>query len=332
MQAIVASTLALATPDSRLPIPGSQMFFRNLTLFRFSPAAAKSLKDLDAALADHALRACGPLDLATRGFVSPFGPDSELLSHTIGKATLVSLGSEEKLLPAAVVNAELGKRLRKEAERRGRPVGGRQRRAIKAEVLDVLLPQAFVRPSRLNAYVDSKNGWLVLDTASRKAAENALTALREALGSFPAQPLAAAETPRALMTQWLAHGKLPPGLALGDECELRDPAGGAVIRCRKQELESAEVRAHLKQGKQVFQLGLQFEDRASFVLGEDLVIRKLRFLDVVQDSLDADGRDSAEAELDARFALMTLELERLFEGLEQWFGLERPDESSKKAA
>jgi hypothetical protein len=29
---------------------------------------------------------------------------------------------------------------------------------------------------------------------------------------------------------------------------------------------------------------------------------------------------------------MTLELERLFEGLEQWFGLERPDESNKKAA
>ena len=67
------------------------MFFRNLTLFRFSPTVAKSLKDLDAALADHALRACGPLDLATRGFVSPFGPDSEVLSHTIGKATLVSL-------------------------------------------------------------------------------------------------------------------------------------------------------------------------------------------------------------------------------------------------
>src|SRR6185437_9409957 len=60
------------------------MFFRNLTLFRFSPSAAKSLKDLDAALAARALRACGPLELATRGFVSPFGPDSEVPSHTVG--------------------------------------------------------------------------------------------------------------------------------------------------------------------------------------------------------------------------------------------------------
>jgi recombination associated protein RdgC len=301
------------------------MFFRNLSLFRFSTAVARSLQTLDAALAGHALRACGPLEVATHGFVSPFGPESEILSRTIDKATLVTLGSEDKLLPAAVVNAELGKRVRKEAARRGRPLGGRQRRAIKAEVMDALLPQAFVRPSRLNAYVDTKNGWLVLDTASRKAAETALTALREALGSFPAQPLAAAETPRALLTEWLGSGKLPAGLALDDECELRDPAGGAVIRCRKQELESAEVRAHLKQGKQVYQLGLQFEDRMSFVLGEDLVIRKLRFLDVVQDSLDAEGRDSAEAELDASFALMTLELEQLLTGMETWFGLQRPD-------
>ncbi len=308
------------------------MFFRNLTLFRFSPAVAGMLKDFDAALAEHALRPCGPLETVTRGFVSPFGPDSEALAHTVGKATLFTLGAEEKLLPAAVVNAELAKRLRKEAGRRGRPVGGRQRRALRAEVLDSLLPQAFIRPSRLNAYLDTKNGWLVLDTASRKAAEAVLAALREALGSFPAQPLTAAETPRALMTDWLAHGKLPGGLALGDECELRDPAGGAVIRCRRQELESAEVRAHLKRGKQVFQLGLQFEDRASFLLGDDLVIRKLRFLDVVQDVLDADGRDSAEAELDARFALMTLELERLLLEFEKWFGLERPDEASKKAA
>lgn len=301
------------------------MFFRNLTLFRFAAAIQSRLDDLDTALASRTLRACGPLEAASRGFVSPFGPESEVLTHTVGTATLLTLGTEEKLLPAAVVNAELGKRVRAEAERRGRPLGGRQRQALKAAVLDTLLPRAFVRPSRLNAYLERKNGWVVLDTASRKAAENALTALREALGSFPAQPLAAAETPRALMTQWLAHGKLPTGLELTDECELRDPAGGAVIRCRKQELESAEVRGHLKEGKQVFQLGLQFEERMSFVLGEDLVVRKLRFLDVVQDALDADGKDSAEAELDARFALTALELERLFAGMEAWFGLERPD-------
>lgn len=301
------------------------MFFRNLTLFRFSPEAAESLDDLESALADHSLRPCGPLETVTRGFVSPFGPESAVLTHRIGHATLFTLGAEEKLLPAAVVNAELGARLRKTAEKRGRPVSGRERKRLKAEVLDALLPRAFVRPARVNAYLDVKNGWLVLDTASRKAAETVLTALRQALGSFPALPLSSSETPRALLTGWLAQGKLPKGLELADECELRDPTGGAVVRCRRQRLDSPEVREHLKRGKQVWQLGLAFEDRLALVLGEDLTVRKLRFLDAVSDTLEHCGEDPA-AELDARFALMTGELERLLGQLQKWFGLERPGE------
>lgn len=304
------------------------MFFRNLTLFRFSAAFAKSLDDLYLALSQHRLRAPGPLEVATTGFVSPYGPDSDALLRIDESFQWFTLGREEKMLPAAVVNAELGKRLHAEAERRGRPVGGRQRRAIKAEVLDALLPQAFVRSSRVNAYLDVDRGWLVIDSPSGKSAETVLTMLRQALGSFPAIPLAPTKPVRVLMTDWLAYGRLPDGLWLGDECQLRDPASRATILCRQQEIERREVREHLKQDKQVFHLGLQFGDRASFVLGEDLVIRKLRFLDDVQDSLDADldadDVDSPNAELDARFALMARELRPLLDGMEQWFGLERP--------
>jgi recombination associated protein RdgC len=124
----------------------------------------------------------------------------------------------------------------------------------------------------------------------------------------------------------LIHGKLPESLVWGDECELRDPVeAGAIVRCRRQDLESDEVREHLKSGKQVFQLGLVLDERIAFVLGEDLTIRKLRFLDVVLDELGEESSESAHTELDARFALMTLELKRLLEKLDEWFGLPRPD-------
>jgi recombination associated protein RdgC len=305
------------------------MFFRNLTLFRFSPAVAKDLKRLDEALADHRLRPCGPLEMGTRGFVPPVGRgDEAALTHEVNKCTLLTVGSEEKLLPAAVVNDELQRKVQKIAEEEGRKVGGRERKRIKEDLLTELLPRAFVRSSRMSSYVDRKNGWLVLDTASRKSAENALTQMREALGSFPAVPLAPEEGPRVLMTDWLATGKLPGGLVLGDECELRDPATatGAIARCRRQDLDAEEVKEHLRNGKQVFQLGLVFDDRISFVLGEDLVIRKLKFLDVVMDEL-GDSQQDAAAEMDARFALLTLELERLLAKMEEWFGLPRPTES-----
>ncbi|MBN8885401.1 MAG: recombination-associated protein RdgC [Rudaea sp.] len=301
------------------------MWFRNLTLFRFSPAVAKSLKSLEDDLVEKKLRPCGPIELATRGFVSPFGRNEEALVHRTGEFALVTLGGEDKLLPSSVINDELAARLQKIAEKTGRKPGGKERKRLKEEVLTDLLPRAFIRLSKRSAYLDSKEGWFVVDTASKKAAEEAVTQLREALGSFPALPMAAEESPRVLMTDWLAGGKLPAGLALGDECELRDPVeSGAIVRCRRQELETDEVREHLKSGKQVFALGLTFEDRLSFSLGEDLVVRKLRFLDVIQDELGEGDKESAAAELDAVFALMSLELRRLFAKFEEWFGLPRP--------
>ena len=303
------------------------MFFRNLTLFRFPKSSSKSLNELEDLLAEHRLRPCGPIELATRGFVSPYGRDSDQLTHCSGKYSLVAIGGEDKLLPSSVIGEALAEKIAKITDKEARRIGARERKRLKEEVMTELLPRAFVRPSRLFAYLDADSGWLLVDTASRKAAEEAVSQIRDALGRFPATPMAPSDSPRTLMTDWLVGGKLPPGLSLGDECELRDPAeSGAVVRCRRQDLESDEVREHLKSGKQVFQLGLELDERMAFVLGEDLTIRKFRFLDIVLDEIGDDAAESAREELDASFALMTLETKRLLEKLDEWFGLPRPDE------
>ena len=299
------------------------MFFRNLTLFRFQADTAADLARLPEALVEHRLRPVGPQELFTRGFVPPIGRgDDAPLTHSVGTCTQFTLGGEDKLLPPAVLNEALSRKVQHIAEEEGRKVGGRERKRIKEDLLTVMLARAFVVGSRMSGYVDTKHQWLVIDTASRKGAENVLTQVREALGSFPAVPLAPEEGPRVLMTSWLNLGP-PAGFSLGDECELRDPATatGAIAKCSRQDLDSEEVAEHLRNGKQVFKLGLVFDDRISFVLGEDLVIRKLRFLDVVMDAL-GDAEDAqAEAEADAHFTLMTLELQRLFALLDAIFKL-----------
>jgi recombination associated protein RdgC len=303
------------------------MFFRNLTLFRFPELPRRALSAFDKHLADHRLRPCGPIEMATQGFVSPFGRDSEELTHRVGKNTLFCLGGEDKLLPSSVISEALAVKIGEITEKEARRVSARERKRLKEEVLTDLLPRAFVKPSRTFAWLTEDSGWLVIDTASRKLAEAVVSQLREALGRFPATPMAPSDSPRSLMTDWLVGGKLPPGLGWGDECELRDPVeAGAIVKCRRQDLESDEVREHLKSGKQVFQLGLELDQRMAFVLGEDLTIRKFRFLDVVLDEIGEETSESAQQELDARFALMSLETKRLLEKLDEWFGLPRPDE------
>lgn len=302
------------------------MFFRNLTLFRFSPAVAADLERLAEALPDHALRPVGPMEMSTRGFISPLGRSAEALTHIVGSNTMVVAASEDKLLPAAVVNDEVAKRLQKIVDDEGRKVSGRERKRLKDDALNELLPRAFVRQSRTAAYVDRRAGWIVVDTSSRSAAETVLSQIREALGSFPAVPLAPEESPRVLLTHWVSTGDLPAGFALGDEIELRDPAtaSGAIARCRRQDLDTDEVREHLRTGKQVYRIGLVFDDRISFVLGDDLVLRKVKFTDVVLDE-QSDSPESMAAELDANFALMALEYERLLARLAVLFKLPRPE-------
>lgn len=308
------------------------MFFRNLTLFRFNPAGNESLFDAPErserarfeilepraaqGLRDCALKPVGPLELSSRGFISPFGRDSEALSHRIDDCIWLTVGGEDKLLPAAVVNAELTKRIAAMERTEGRKPGGRARKRQRDDVIAELLPRALVRPSRIDCYLDLRRGVLAVDTSSRKAAESVVSEIRRALGSFPALPLNAEVAPRAVLTAWLDDDSLPDGLAHADSAILKDAADrGASVRLTHQQLASAEVAQHLAAGKQCTRLGLTFCDHLGFTVDEDLALRGVRFLDGVIDQLESMERDDVRAELDARFALMTGTLGRLFDTL-----------------
>ncbi len=301
------------------------MFFRNLTLFRFPTSL--DLSNLDTQLADVQLKPVGPLDMSSRGFVSPFGRGSEELSHRIGDAIWLTVGGEDRLLPAAVVNDLLAKKLADLEDKEGRKLGGRARRQMKEDLVHELLPRAFVRPVRTDAMLDLKHGICIVDTSSRKTAESVVSEIRHALGSFPALPLNAEVAPRSILTGWIAGEPLPDGLSLGDECELKDATdNGAIVKCQRQELQGDEIAKHLEAGKQVSRLALTLDGHVSFVLGEDLVLRKFKLLDGVVDQLESNEQEDVRAELDARFALMAGEVERLFAVLEPALKLSKADQ------
>lgn len=300
------------------------MFFRNLTLFRF-PISTK-LDDLDAGLQECLLKPVGALELSSRGFISPIGRDNEELSHRQGDAIWLTVGGEDRLLPGSVVNDMLARKLEEIEQTEGRKPGGRTRKRLKDELITELMPRAFIKPSRTDALLDLEHGIVVVDSSSRKSAENFCSEIRRALGSFPAMPLNAEVAPRSILTGWVAGEPLPEGLSIGDECELRDPADqGAVVKVQRMELDSDEIAKHLETGKQVTRLALNLDDHVSFVLGEDLVVRKFKLLDGAVDKLESTDHDDVRAEMDARFALMSGEVKRLFAVLQTAFKLSATD-------
>jgi recombination associated protein RdgC len=291
------------------------MFFRNLTLFRFPTTL--DFSQLDNLLPEMILKPVGALDMSSRGFIPPFGRGDDVLEHRSGESLWLTVGGEDKILPGSVVNDLLAKKLAEIEEKEGRKPGGRTRKRLKEDLLHELLPRAFVKPSRTDALLDLEHGFVAVDTSSRKNAETVVSEIRHAMGSFPALPLNAEVAPRSILTGWIAGEPLPEGLALGEECELKDAMdGGAVVKCQNQDLQGDEIAKHLEAGKQVTRLALTLDDHLSFVLGEDLVIRKLKFLDGAVDQLENSEQEDLRAELAARFALMSGEVRRLFVVLE----------------
>ena len=162
------------------------MKFRNLTLFRFPVSVNKSFAAgaFENDLESHRLRPCGPLELKTRGFVSPYGDADEQLVRRCGDFLLFAMGTETRLLPTSVVKREVEQRI----ATLGLPVGGKARRAIKEQAVSELLPRAFCKPGKTFAYVDARNGWLVIDTASRRVAEEVVASVRDAIGRNSVRP------------------------------------------------------------------------------------------------------------------------------------------------
>ncbi|AHE98226.1 recombination-associated protein RdgC [Thioalkalivibrio paradoxus] len=297
------------------------MWFRNLRLYRLAQPFTTSPEDLHQALQAAAFRPCGSLEPETVGWVPPLGRNATQLAHAGAGAILISARRETRLLPASVVNDTLAERVETLEAAEGRDIGRREKSTLREQIVHELLPRAFTRSSVTSAVVLPQDDWLLVDTASKARAEELLSLLRKALGSLPVAPPKVGADPSTLMTSWLAGAALPAGLALGDECELKEAGDDAgVVRVKRVDLLSDEIRTHLDAGRRVSRLALVFEDRMRFVLDDELNIRRLGFEDEVLEALDDVDSDDELARLDARFALLSLEVQRLLPQLIGWFG------------
>ncbi|HSN70492.1 MAG TPA: recombination-associated protein RdgC [Steroidobacteraceae bacterium] len=303
------------------------MWFRNLTLFRF-PAGAIGASDLEEALGRRPLVPCGAFDLASRGWVPP-AHDERLLFTAHGQH-LIALGVNQKLLPASIVNQVARERADELSAEQGYPVGRRQMRELKQRVGEELRARALTRRRVTRAWIDLANGWLGVDSASAAKSEEIVEVLRETLGSFAATRLDTERSGAAAMSAWLMLGDAPGRFTIADELELKAlDQSKATIRYSRHPLEGKEIRAHLSSGKHATRLGLSWNDRVAFVLGDKLELKRIEFLAVRREEAAGTEVDAAEQfELD--FVLMTGEFGQLVTDLVSALGGERAGEGEER--
>ena len=297
------------------------MWFKNLSIFRLTENFTLTPEELEKKLELMSFRPCGPHEEFAFGWTSPAGKASQQLVHSSNGFMMLCGKKEERVLPTAVVNEMVQEKILETEEQQGRKLSKKDRTSIKDELIFELLPKAFTFSRKIYAYIDPKDGWLIVDAASSKSAEDLLSNLRKCLGSLPAVPVNTIDKPIAIMTGWLINDEAPDDITIEDECELRAPEeAGGIIRCKRHDLTLPEIKNHLDTGKEVIKLAVNWADRISFIIDENLAIKRLRFLDLIQDQV-ADIESSSEAEkFDVDFSIMSLELANFLPRLMELFG------------
>ncbi|MES2817979.1 MAG: recombination-associated protein RdgC [Pseudomonadota bacterium] len=297
------------------------MWFRNLLVYRLTQDLPFDAQALETALAAKPARPCASQELTTYGFVAPFGKGEDApLVHVSQDFMLIAARKEDRILPGSVVRDALKEKVDEIEAEQMRKVYKKERDQIKDEIIQAFLPRAFIRRSSTFAAIAPKQGLILVNAASPKRAEDLLSTLREAIGSLPLRPLSVKVAPTATLTDWVKTQQAAEHFTVLDECELRDTQeDGGIVRCKRQDLTSEEIQLHLSAGKLVTQLSLAWQDKLSFVLDDKMIVKRLRFEDLLQDQAEQDGGEDALGQLDASFTLMMLTfgefLPQLFEAL-----------------
>tara|TARA_R110000868_G_scaffold141891_5_gene358812 strand:+ start:707 stop:1609 length:903 start_codon:yes stop_codon:yes gene_type:complete len=296
------------------------MWFKNLKLYALTQTLEITEDDLESKLAEFSFRPCGSQDMATMGFASPFNQGKTLL-HSANGRIWITLKKQERILPAAVVNAELAEKVAQIEAETGSSVGKKAQQDMKQEIIHRLLPMAFTKNSFTHGFMSTKDNLVVVDASADGKAEAFLAMLRKAMGSLPVVPLAR-QSVQEHLTAWLQGKDLPNDVLILEEAELKAlEEDGAILRCKNQDLGSEEILNHIEGGKMVQKLAIEWDETLSALIQEDLTIKRLKFSDVVQEQNADIPKDQALARLDANFALMSGEIVRFADRLKTIFNL-----------
>lgn len=293
------------------------MWFKNLRVYQVTEPLRLDNEQLERALTEHKFTPCMGQDALKIGFTYPLHPSIKSYHHQLDNLYVFALKRQEKVLPAAVVNEELQPKIDALEAEKGRPLGRKEKQALKEELIQTLLPRAFSRSTVTQAIYDAEHNWLIVNASSASRAEDLLALLRKALGSLPAVPWIDSNQLSQALQQWLANQNLPAGFVLGHEAELKAPdEEGAKVKFSNHLLTAAEVQSHLED-KLVTRLELQMPEQLGLQVCEDGGLRKLQFHELLANKNDELGWDDLILRLDADLLVMSHEIAGVLKALKE---------------
>ena len=253
--------------------------FKNLYLYHLIENDQIDLTAIAQQLSQQKARKCESSEPNTMGWCKalPAFDEDELLIKKSSHA-LIRMMSDQKILPTSVIQEELTKRLKKIEQDKGYTLGKKDKKAIKEQVIEEMLPKAFSKSSYTWGWLDIEAGLLAVDTGSAKKADEFVHFLMKTCPDVGIAPFLAVDSVQARMIEWLDDGKISEGFTIDQACELYEPSEQKpTVTFKDWNLDNEDVKKQIRSGKLPAKLAISYGENLSFVLTSQFLIKSIKF-------------------------------------------------------
>ena len=284
------------------------MWFKQAQFFNLEMKSSFTKEKLEGWLEQLPFTSCPPKLPFSQGWVSPTEEEDDPLVHSVSDFLLICLQTEAKLVPTKIIRQKLIEQIKKVEATEDRKVSNKEKYALKQEIYSSLLSQAFSVIYRDYAFIDTKNGWLILNTNSPKYTENFTNFFKRSVNSKLVHP--ELKKPSPILTGWLLNNNHPKSIHIEDSCVLQDPKRPErTIRIQRQDLSANFIQALLKNNLEIAQMKMTWDDKVTFVLKNDFALQSLQYSDSIIE------KDSEDKSFKADFLIMSGVVTQIFQEL-----------------
>lgn len=286
------------------------MFFKNLIIYQFDKNSSIERLDNDM-LKNMAFTPCGPTDSIKKGFVSPIN-DDDVLKLQVQGHSLLKLRIESKLLPASVIKKKTSERIEQLEQKLSRSATKSEKHCVKDEIIIDLLPVAFTKDQYVYVWINDKDKFIAVETASFKKAEDVLALIRKELGALALKPLSVENNISFTLKEWVCNDNTPPNFFVLNDAMLADPLdGNGKIKLIDENLTAEEVKSYLNGGREIKSLSFSYKQQTVFTVNTELVFSKISYSSEMLDENSDISLDDKAKRIEADFFLVANELANL---------------------
>lgn len=286
------------------------MFFKNLIIYQFDKNNSSIERLDDDTLKNMAFTPCGPLDSIKHGFVSPVDDDS--LKLDIQDHSLLRVRTESKILPGSVIKKKQAERIEHLEQRLGHKLTRSEKLTAKDEIMVELLPVAFTKDQYTYVWINYRDQFIAIETASFKKAEDVLALIRKELGALALKPLSVENNISSTLKEWVLNDNPPANFFILNDALLEDPLeGNGKVKLMDENLTADEVKSYLNSGHEIKSLSFSYQQRTVFTVNTELVFSKINYSsEMLDENCDISPDDQAKR-IEADFYLVANELATL---------------------